>query len=143
MRPRTARAKRQPRISVARQASSQQSSSNNVPIRAGTSGVRGTGGVQPNSARAAAPHTRPWHAPIPQRDCSFAAAQPGAFATASKRTSSQRQISVSGRARLRIGSRIANRSRTASANACQRARRSISTDSRQLWPVATQPAISP
>ena len=51
-------------------------------MRAGLKGGRGAGGCQPNSAWAAAPHTRPWQAPMPQRLASLAWLQPGCSARA-------------------------------------------------------------
>lgn len=48
-----------------------------LSIRAGNTGARVDWQCQPNRNSAAGPHTRPWHGPIPQRVCSFAARQPG------------------------------------------------------------------
>ena len=48
-----------------------------VSMRAGLKGGRGAGGCQPNSAWAAAPHTRPWQAPMPQRLAIWPGSSPG------------------------------------------------------------------
>ena len=52
-----------------------------VPTRAGESGGRGEGVCQPHKCCAAAPQTRPWQAPMPQRVASLASVQPLQAAT--------------------------------------------------------------
>src|SRR6185369_14003390 len=65
----------------------------------GRTGGRTESGVHPRRNWVAGPQIRPWHGPIPQRDCSFAARQEPCGCSWLSVTSSQRQTMVSGAAR--------------------------------------------
>ena len=94
---------------------------------------------QPYSTEAAAPHTRPWHAPMPQRVWSFACVHEVQRCKSPCRTSSQRQTTVCGSGRCRSSGRGANRrasERTNGANAVP----GVAPRSRSACPLAAHPA---
>jgi hypothetical protein len=76
--------------------------------RAGNIGGLTDSARHPKINSTAAPQTRPWHAPIPQRVCNFALRQSEYFANCARLTSSHRHTIVSGATSVRNSSRNAN-----------------------------------